>query len=190
MASRAGITVHQRNGSEGKRKGEKEISKYTRPSPNSRPAAPSARHPTVWVPHDLPDLPEERVKYTAPRPPGRRALPCTLSDPCFNQWPLTCLRAQPLPTRFGLFSQSERNRPSTGPRPGASRSPARDRPPPPPHAARLSRTPPGSRFLPKVSRTETGLGSQPVQAPHLTVTKKPGRSGSPKVTKLVTAPCF
>lgn len=137
-----------------------------------------------------PRPPQERVKYTAPRPPGRRALPCTLSDPCFNQWPLTCLRAQPLPTRFGLFSQSERNRPSTGPRPGASRSPARDRPPPPPHAARLSRTPPGSRFPPEVSRTETGLGSQPVQAPHLTVTKKPGRSGSPKVTKLVTAPCF
>lgn len=197
VASRAGITVHQRNGSERKRKGEKEISKYARPSPNSqepwfkgtRPAAPSARHPppTVWVPHDLP---EERVKYTAPRPPGRRALPCTLSDPCFNQWPLTCLQAQPLPTRFGLFSQSERNRPSTGPRPGASRSPARDRPPPPPHAARLSRTPAGSRFPPEVSRTETGLGSQPVQAPHLTVTKKPGRSGSPKVTKLVTAPCF
>lgn len=145
VASRAGITVHQRNGSEGKRKGEKEISKYARPSPNSRPAAPSARHPTVWVPHDLPDLPEERVKYTTPRPPGRRALPCTLSDPCFNQWPLTCLRAQPLPTRFGLFSQSERNRPSDRPAPGGltlpSQRPAASATPcrtPVAHASRLA----------------------------------------------------
>lgn len=152
VASRAGITVHQRNGSEGKRKGEKEISKYARPSPNSqepwfkgtRPAAPSARHPppTVWVPHDLP---EERVKYTAPRPPGRRALPCTLSDPCFNQWPLTCLRAQPLPTRFGLFSQSERNHPSDRPAPGGltlpSQRPAASATPcrtPVAHATRLA----------------------------------------------------